>query len=161
MRSIRLIGAAALLMTCGLAPPAWAQFVRVQFRPVQARKTPKGIPGPAVQRLLNMTPEEREKALARLPPERRAQIEQRLNRLAQLPPEQRAELQQRYQEFQSLPKDRQEAVRLELQSLRALPPRLRQRRLNSPGFQREYSPEEQRLLRQSMGLPAVRQGDGN
>jgi hypothetical protein len=100
-----------------------------------------------------MTPEEREKALAQLPPERRAQIEQRLNRLAQLPPEQRAELQQRYQEFQSLPKDRQEAVRLELQSLRALPPRLRQRRLNSPGFQREYSPEEQRLLRQSMGLP--------
>jgi hypothetical protein len=134
MRTVRLIGTAVLL-TCGLAPPAaLAQFVRVQFRPVQARKTPKGIPGPAVQRLLNMTPEEREKALAQLPPERRAQIEQRLNRLAQLPPEQRAELQQRYQEFQSLPKDRQ-------------------RRLNSPGFQREYSPEEQRLLRQSMGLP--------
>lgn len=143
MRFVRLIGLSGALCVCGVVPPVMAQ----------ARKAPKGIPGPAVQRLLNMTPEEREKALARLPPERRAQVEQRLNRLAQLPPEQRAELQQRYQAFQSLPRDRQDAVRLELQSLRALPPRLRQRRLSSPGFQREYSPEEQRLLRESLGLP--------
>ena len=54
-----------------------------------------------------------------------------------------------------MPQDRQDAVRLELQSLRALPPRLRQRRLVSPGFQREYSPEEQRLLRESLGLPSA------
>jgi hypothetical protein len=148
MRFVRLTCVSCAL--CGVTPP-------VMFTPAiaQVRKAPKGIPGPAVQRLLNMTPAERERALARLPPDRRAQIEQRLNRLAQLPPEQRAELQQRYQAFQSLPRDRQDAVRLELQSLRALPPRLRQRRLSSPGFQREYSPEEQRLLRESMGLPSV------
>ncbi len=144
MRFVRLTCVTCALCVCGVLPPASAQ----------ARRAPKGIPGPA-QRFLNMTPAERERALARLPPERRAQIEQRLNRLAQLPPEQRAELQQRYQAFQSLPRDRQDAVRLELQSLRALPPRLRQRRLSSPGFQREYSPEEQRLLRESMGLPSV------
>jgi len=145
MRFVRLTCLICALCVRGVVPPALAQV----------RKAPKGIPGPVVQRLLSMTPEEREKALARLPPERRAQVEQRLNRLAQLPPEQRAELQQRYQAFQSLPRDRQDAVRLELQSLRALPPRLRQRRLASPGFQREYSPEEQRLLRESLGLPNV------
>src|ERR1700681_2449476 len=148
MRFVRVTYLGRALCVCGLVPP-----VMVSQVVPQVRKVPKGIPGPAVQRLLNMTPEEREKALARLPPERRAQIEQRLNRLAQLPPEQLAELQRRYQAFQSLPRDRQDAVRLELQSLRALPPRLRQRRLASPGFQREYSPEEQRLLRESMGLP--------
>ena len=145
MRFLRLTCLTCALCACGVVPPAMAQ----------PRRAPKGIPGPAVQRFMNMTPEQREKALARLPPERRAQVEQRLNRLAQLPPEQRAELQQRYQAFQSLPRDRQDAVRLELQSLRALPPRLRQRRLASPGFQREYSPEEQRLLRESLGLPGA------
>jgi hypothetical protein len=150
MRFVRLTCFGCALCVCGVVPSAVAPPAMAQVR-----KAPRGIPGPAVQRLLNMTPEEREKALARLPPERRAQIEQRLNRLAQLPPEQRAELQQRYQAFQSLPRDRQDAVRLELQSLRALPPRLRQRRLASPGFQREYSPEEQRLLRESLGLPNV------
>lgn len=150
MRFVRRVGLICALCVCGVVPP-----LIVTQASAQVRKAPKGIPGPAVQRLLNMTPEEREKALARLPPERRARIEQRLNRLAQLPPEQRAELQQRYQAFQSLPRDRQDAVRLELQSLRALPPRLRQRRLSSPGFQREYSPEEQRLLRESLGLPNV------
>ena len=145
MRFVRLIFAVGVLCACGVAPPAMAQ----------ARRAPKGIPGPAIERLLSMTPEERERALSRLPPERRAQVEQRLNRLAQLPPEQREELQRRYQEFRSLPQDRQDAVRLELQSLRRLPPRLRQRRLNSPGFEREYSPAEQRLLRESLGLPGA------
>jgi hypothetical protein len=147
MQLVRLIGLSCALCVCGVLPPGM-----VAPAVAQARKAPKGIPGPA-QRFMNMTPEERERALARLPPERRAQIEQRLNRLAQLPPEQREELQRRYQAFRSLPQDRQDAVRLELQSLRALPPRLRQRRLASPGFQREYSPEEQRLLRESLGLP--------
>jgi hypothetical protein len=153
MRFVRLTCLSCALCVCGGAPQVVFTQIMVTQARAQVRKAPKGIPGPAVQRLLNMTPEQREKALARLPPERRAQIEQRLNRLAQLPPEQRAELQQRYQAFQSLPRDRQDAVRLELQSLRALPPRLRQRRLSSPGFQREYSPDEQRLLRESLGLP--------
>lgn len=150
MRFVRLTCLSSVLLVCGVVP-----LVMVSPAVAQARRAPKGIPGPAVQRLLNMTPEQREKALARLPPERRAQVEQRLNRLAQLPPEQREELQRRYQAFQSLPRDRQDAVRLELQSLRALPPRLRRQRLLSPGFQREYSPEEQRLLRESLGLPNV------
>jgi len=153
MRFVRLTCLICALRVCGVAPQVVFTQIMVTQARAQVRKAPKGIPGPAVQRLMNMTPEQREKALARLPPERRAQIEQRLNRLAQLPPEQRAELQQRYQAFQSLPRDRQDAVRLELQSLRALPPRLRQRRLSSPGFHREYSPEEQRLLRESLGLP--------
>ena len=111
---------------------------------------PPALAGPVLQRLANMTPEQREKALARLPPERRAYVEEQLNRLGQLSPEQRARLLQRYDEFQGLPRDRQAAVRSELQALRKLPtPQLRER-LNSPDFQQNFSPEEQRLLRESL-----------
>ena len=51
---------------------------------------------------MNMTPEEREKLLANLPPQRRENLEKRLNRLDQLPPEQKAELDRRFEEFQKL-----------------------------------------------------------
>ena len=68
----------------------------------------------------------------------------------QLPPEQRAQLLQRYDQFQSLPKDRQAAVRDELQTLRKLPtPKLKER-INSPEFQQSYSPDEQRILKDSL-----------
>lgn len=115
-------------------------------------KTPRppALAGPVLQRLANMTPEQRERALSKLPPERRAYVEGQLNRLGNLSPEQRAKLLQRYDEFQGLPRDRQSAVRSELQSLRKLPtPQLRER-LNSPEFQQNFSPEEQRLLRESL-----------
>ena len=102
-----------------------------------------------------MTPTQREQALSRLPAERRAQIEQRLNRIDQLPPEQRQQLDERYQRFQSLPQSRRLAVRQELQNLRALPPAERRRRFEDPGFQQEYSPQEQQILRESLG-PAGR-----
>lgn len=118
----------------------------------QAKRAPRppALPTPALQRLANMTPAQRQKALERLPPERRARIEQQLSKLDQLSPEQRARLLQRYDEFQGLPRDRQAAVRSELQTLRRLPtPQLRQR-LNSPEFQQKFSPEEQRLLRESL-----------
>lgn len=116
----------------------------------KAAPRPPALAGPALQRLANMSPEQRQKALSRLPPERRGRIEEQLNRLGNLPPDQRAKLLQRYDEFQGLPRDRQAAVRSELQALRKLPtPQLRQR-LNSPEFQQNFSPEEQRLLRESL-----------
>jgi hypothetical protein len=154
----------ALVFTAGglSLPVMAAQEHRAAPKPARAapapraapnapRKTPQGIPGRPLERFENMTPEQREKALSRLPPERRADIERRLNRLERLPAEQRAELQQRYQRFQSLPVERRVAVRSELQNLRTMPPAMRRQRLNDPGFQQQYSPEEQALLRESLG----------
>jgi hypothetical protein len=153
------IWAAMGLIACGEASPAFAQAKPAaqpkpagQAKPGGQAKAPRppALAGPALQRFANMTPEQREKALARLPPERRERIEEQLNRLGNLSPEQRAKLLQRYDEFQGLPRDRQAAVRSELQALRKLPtPQLRQR-LNSPEFQQNFSPEEQRLLRESL-----------
>lgn len=112
---------------------------------------PPSLPAPVVERFRKMTPEQREKALAKLPPDRRAVIEQRLNRIQQLPPLQRGELEARYQRFQNLPAERRLAVRQELQNLRGLPPAERRRRFVDPGFQQEYSSEEQQILRESLG----------
>ena len=66
-------------------------------------KTPAQIPDAQVNRLMKMSPEEREKVLANLPPQRRENLEKRLNRLDQLPADQKAELDRRFQEFQKLP----------------------------------------------------------
>ena len=115
-------------------------------------KTPPQIPDAQVNRLMNMTPEQREKFLANLPPERRENLEKRLNRLDQLPPEQKAELDRRFGEFQKLPRPRQQAVRQELQTLRGLRPVDRRARINSPEFKEQYSPEEIQLMRDVWGI---------
>jgi hypothetical protein len=108
--------------------------------------------GQALERWENMTPQQRERALAKLTPERRTQVEERLRRLEQLPVAERQQLRERYQEFQRLPRERQDALRLELQALRTMRPLMRQRRIASALFQRQYSQDEQRILREAMGM---------
>ena len=141
---------AATLALTGAAMPAFAQGKKAAILP-----RPPALPTRVLQRLAEMTPEQRQKALARLPPERRERVEQQLNRLDQLPPEQRARVLERYDIFQGLPRDRQGVVRGELQALRKMPLRQRRARLNSPEFQQTFSPEEQRLLRESFPFAAA------
>jgi hypothetical protein len=140
MRTARVV-LIALLGTISLLAQAPAKKKQV---PIQAEAV--------LERWERMTPEQREKALAKLPPERRARVEERLKRLESLPPEDRENLRQRFNEFQSLPQDRRDALRLEIQALRNMRPVMRRRRVESPEFQRLYSPDEQRILRQAMGF---------
>jgi uncharacterized protein DUF3106 len=109
------------------------------------------LPAPAVERLLQMSPEDRERALSRLTPERREQVEQNLNRLQQLSPDQRERLQGVYPAFLNLRPARQQAVRQEIRELRQMRPALRKDRLNSDA--RDFSPEEMDILRQVTGIP--------
>ena len=109
------------------------------------------LPAPAVERLLQMSPEDRERALSQLTPERRQQVEQRLERLQQLSPDQRQRLQDVYPAFNNLRPARQQAVRQEIQELRQMRPALRKDRLN--GDARDFSPEEMDILRQVTGIP--------
>jgi hypothetical protein len=109
------------------------------------------LPAPAVERLLQMSPEDRERALSRLTPERRQQVEQRLDRLQQLSPEQRQRLQDVYPAFSNLRPARQQAVRQEIQQLRQMRPVERKDRLNSDAG--DFSPEEIDILRQVTGIP--------
>ena len=148
------LGAALLLV--GAGGPALAQAKKAAVLP-----RPPALPTPVLRRLSQMTPEQRQKALARLPPERRERVEQQLSRLDALPPDQRASVIQRYDEFQALPRDRQATVRAELQALRRMPLLQRRARLNSPEFQQTFSPEEQRLLRESFPVAGGRPAPGS
>jgi hypothetical protein len=109
------------------------------------------LPAPAVERFLQMSPEDRERALSQLAPERRQQMEERLNRLQQLPPEQAQRLQDVYPAFMNLRPVRRQAVRQEIQELRQMRPALRKDRLN--GDEGNFSPEEMGILRQVTGIP--------
>jgi hypothetical protein len=109
------------------------------------------LPAPAVERFLQMSPDDRERALAQLPPERRQQMEQQLNRLQQLSPEQAQRLQDVYPAFQNLRPARRQAVRAEIQELRQMKPAERRDRLNSDAG--GFSPEELSIVRQVTGIP--------
>jgi hypothetical protein len=121
-------------------------------------------------RLEKMSPAERRTALETLPAERRDRIEKRLDRLQRLPPEKRAELEERLQKFETLPREQQQQVRMiaksiqalpqerkqavhhELNTLRGLPEGERQSRLQSSTWKKQFSPQEQEILKQSSEL---------
>jgi hypothetical protein len=109
------------------------------------------LPAPAVERFLQMSPEDRERELSKLTPERRQEVEQRLARLQQLPPDQVQRLQEVYPAFLNLRPVRRQAVRLEIQQLRQMRPALRKDRLSSDA--RDFTPEEMGILRQVTGIP--------
>lgn len=129
----------------------------------QARR-PMPRPGP-IERLNRMTPEQRQRALNRLPADRRARVEQRLERLNAMPPAARERLSHEYEEFQKLPPEKQQAVRKAFRDLNHLPEdrrpvirreamRLRNatledraKRLDSEEFRHDFNEDEQRVIR--------------
>lgn len=127
---------------------------------------------PAAQRPRNpidrwnqMTPEERERELAKLPPERARQIRERIRRYNQLPPAEKQALREGYQKFAQLPPEKQEIVResmrqfrqlplvrrplvrREISQLRSLSEPQRETRLASDEFRNQFSPQEQQIIR--------------
>jgi hypothetical protein len=118
----------------------------------------------ALQRLGRMTPEERQKALASLPPARRREILEKfrefqnlpptarerltpeLERLQSLPPQRQNQVRRSLQQFRALPDDRKATVRQELGRLGAMPDEDRRARMNSEEFRNRYSPAEQQMI---------------
>jgi phage-related protein len=118
----------------------------------------------ALQRLSQMSPADRQKALANLPPERRAQVLKRLqdyqtlspqarqramgqlNRLQSLPPEKQGQVRKSLQKLQQLPEDRKAAVGAELDRLGAMSPTQRTARMSSPEFKSQYSDSERQMM---------------
>jgi len=111
-----------------------------------------------------MTPEEREKALSRLPPARRAQIEQRiqnfekqplavqernlhrLERLNSLPPARRKEVRQSMNQFRDLPDDRKKAINQALLRMSPMPDDERRAYMSTEDFRNRFSPAEQQMV---------------
>lgn len=159
--------AATLMLAIGMgafAPVAHAQIGAAinagrriaQIQNQRLKQKQKGPPlpgGVAIQRFLAMSPDQRERALAQLPPERRQQIEQRLKRLEQLTPTQRETLIRNFEIFQGLPPRRQIVVRQTLQKLRNMPEARRKATVESDAIKELFSPLELQLLRDSAGLP--------
>jgi len=110
----------------------------------QAKPAPKlANPTTVVQQLMRMTPEERERALEKLPPQRQALIRERLQKFDSLP---KAEQERRLrlgEIFASLPLEKQDLVRRQIQAFNQLPDD--RRRLVGSAFQRlRRMPEERR-----------------
>jgi hypothetical protein len=154
-----ILAAVALLIVWGEVSPIVGQPKKAPTapRPVPKRpnRPPQESPAREIERFQNMPPLEREKELAKLPPARRARVEQQMERLDKMPPAQRAQALRRLQAFEDLPPQRRVAVRQQIQSLQALPRGERQAWLNSDEMRSKFSPEEQKLLRERFGQPEL------
>jgi hypothetical protein len=99
-----------------------------------------------------MSPADQERALSRLAPERRQQVEERLRKLRAASSGSDAALTGC---VSCLPESavtwRQQAVRAEIQELRQTRPAFRKERLNNDA--RDFSPEEMDILRRVAGIP--------
>jgi Protein of unknown function (DUF3106) len=142
--------------------------------------TPKGarnlpVPGNPIELLRAMTPEQRERALEKFPPDRQAQIRkglenfdkqneaqkqrqlQQLDEFYKLPPDKQQLVRQQRQAFNALPDDRKIAVRAAYANLSKMTPEERADRLARPQFQQRFSPEELKILSvlsEDLPLPA-------
>jgi len=157
----------ALLLGLGLASSAVGQPRRGGMmrppkprpeKPAKAAKTP-------IDEFQTMSPEERRKALDRMPPAKRQKLEERLQKFNELPAEQQKTLKTMYNRLHELPPGRQDAVRKsmnqfseqpverrhairqELRGIGELPEQDRAARLASPEFRSKFSPKEQDIIR--------------
>ena len=154
------------------APPPAVQKIP-GARPANQNPAP---PNPKVQaqnqarnddaflKLLKMTPDEREKALSIVAPQRREQLLNRienfqkqkpeqqerkirqLERLNALPLDEQVRVRQSLKDQQDLPQDRKKAVNQELQRMSVMGDEEKQYHMNTDEFRSRFSPSEQEML---------------
>jgi hypothetical protein len=175
MTGLKQLGACLLLA----AVPGWCA---AEQRATEARKAPGqprsaplarppaggpvrlNNPGNPLQRLLQMTPEERGRAVQRLRPPQQERARQMLERFDRMPPLQRERLMRQLNAFAALPPETQDLLRRQIfaynhlpeDRVQALGPELRRlarmrdedrgARLVSGEFKERFSPAEQQLL---------------
>ncbi len=164
---VPLVAAAALLPGLGFAPSAFAQARRGgmnRHKPPRPEKPAKPAKTP-IDEFQTMSPQERQKALNRMPPPQRQKLEERLQKFNELPAEQQRTLKNMYNRLHELPPGRQDAVRKsmnqffeesperrqamreELKGISALPEQDRAARMASPEFRSKFSGKEQGIVR--------------
>jgi len=132
-------------------------------------KLPKNVKTP-IDEFMRMSPEERQKALNRLPPEQRRRLQERLekfnqlpdgqqqtlrnmyDRLNQLPPERQQSVRKSMRQFSREPQDRRQAMRQELKSLAPLEAGDREARMTSTEFREKFNGKEQGIVRDMSDL---------
>jgi hypothetical protein len=151
-----------------------AAFAADQATPRGGKPAPKAAlpkagnsanrPTQQLQKLLEMNPEDREKFLQKLPPERRQNIERRLGEIEKMAPAGRTRvltelemlnrlpIQKQQQVRRSikllgeLPEDRKALIRQELQRMAPMPDEQRREHMNSEEFRNRYSVTEQQMM---------------
>jgi hypothetical protein len=124
----------------------------------------------ALERFQGLSPEQRQRALDRLPPERRKQVEKRIESYNQLTPEERDRLQGRlndfskwsparkekardvFRRFQEIPAGRRQALREEFMSWRSLTDDELESRVASDEYHSKYSDTERNILEELVRL---------
>ncbi|MBY0505160.1 MAG: DUF3106 domain-containing protein [Bryobacteraceae bacterium] len=127
----------------------------------------KGPPPPAramIERWREMSPDERQQMVDRLPPERREAFRRRmemwdslnpqerkgagdrLDRFRDLPPAQQRAARQAFRQFNQLPPERRREMRQEMTVLRGMSDEERTARLNSDDFRSKFDARERGLL---------------
>lgn len=182
----KTIFATALLALCLTASPsALAQGRRGMGmgrhpaarpeRPVKAPRPGRSDPvRTPIDEFQHMSPDQRQAALSKLPPERADKLRKQLQEYSQLTPEQQTVARERLEAFRNLPPERQagmrkafnsfsqqaperqQAMRQELNQLRGIPEAERQARFSSPDFKGRFSGAEQKIIGEMSDLPPER-----
>lgn len=130
----------------GLAMAMASTPARCQQTPDATQQQRAQNPETALDRWFRMSPEERERELAKLPPARARLIRQQLRRYSEMSPEEKEKLRKRYQTFSQLPPDLQQTVRERLREFRQLPV-ARQVAVHRQVVELRALPEDQRAAR--------------
>jgi hypothetical protein len=177
-RSIPALAAVAICLAFG--QPAWSQgrrgggMSRPASPPRQGRSANSAgtIPNSAgrgtrtpIEEFETMSPEQRQKALDRLPPEQRQKLQERLqqfnelpaerqqalknlyNRLHQLPSDRQNAVRQSINKFSQMPPERQQAIRGELTNMANMAPEERKLHVSGPEFRQKFNKKEQEIVR--------------
>jgi hypothetical protein len=171
MRRITLFALAALLLPAS-SPGAESKQSRGRAgggagaRAPAVRKAPV-VPAPKpnqVDRLRNMTPQDRDRFLSKIPPERREKIERRLGELQKLPPAmvdrlrtrqemlnsfappRQNQIKRSMQQFLNMPDDRRATLNQEIQRMAPLPDEERRAHMNTEEFRNRFTANEQQMM---------------
>ena len=121
-------------------------------------------PTEQLQKLLDMKPEDRDKFLQSLPPERRKNIEKRLGDFAKMAPagrtrvltevemlhslplQKQQQVRRSVKQLEELPEERKALISRELHLMAAMPDEQRREHMNSEEFRNRYSVTEQQMM---------------
>jgi hypothetical protein len=181
-----LLGLSAAAQRAPGAPPGRFRTVaqnNAQKNPNQPNRGGRA-PGRRLGNVLNLPPEQREKALEsdpsfkKLSPDRQAALRERLRNFNNMSPEQqkrvrdriafmasltedqRRTIRQANQQLERLPQDRQVMIHTALRYLRRMDPQERERVLNSDRFKNTFSEEERGILTRLSAINAP-EDEGN
>jgi gas vesicle protein len=160
-----LIATVAAALLAGFAPQASAQLRKGPLAS-KAKAKRDARKAQAIDRFSEMSPEERQRVLGNLPPERRKRIEENLREYQNLSPSQKERLQhfhelpaekqqaarKVFREMNALPIERKQDLRRELLKLRRMTPEDREARFQNEEFRGRFTADERRILQQMTEL---------